>query len=343
MMLLERLAESPLLCGEGYLFELERRGYLQAGAFVPEVVLEHPEKVAQLHEEFVHAGSDVVQAFTYYAHREKLRVIGREHHLEPLNRDALAIAAGVAREHGALFAGDICNTNVFAPDDPARATAIRGMFAEQVGWIAEAGVDFVIAETFSYAEEARMALDAIKEAGLPAVVTMCIHREPLTREGLPPEDACALLEQAGADVVGLNCIRGPWTTLGFLPAIRAKVSGHVAALPVPYRTTGDAPTFQSLRDDDCDCIPGGMPFPTALEPFQCNRYEMAEFAREADRIGVRYLGICCGNAPHLIRSMAEALGRSPDASRYSPGLSKHAYFGRDPRLKEPNVGYAETL
>lgn len=188
-----------------------------------------------------------------------------------------------------------------------------------------------------------MALDAIKEAGLPAVVTMCIHREPLTREGLPPEDACALLEQAGADVVGLNCIRGPWTTLGFLPAIRAKVSGHVAALPVPYRTTGDAPTFQSLRDDDCDCIPGGMPFPTALEPFQCNRYEMAEFAREADRIGVRYLGICCGNAPHLIRSMAEALGRSPDASRYSPDMSKHAYFGSDPRLKEHNVGYAEKL
>ena len=41
----ERLAEGPVICAEGYLFELERRGYLQAGAFVPEVVLAHPDRV----------------------------------------------------------------------------------------------------------------------------------------------------------------------------------------------------------------------------------------------------------------------------------------------------------
>src|SRR5919206_715927 len=111
--LLERLADGPVICAEGYLFELERRGYLQAGAFVPEVVLEHPELVAELHREFVHAGSDVVEAFTYYAHREKLRLIGKEHDLEPLNRQALEIARAVARETGTLFAGDVCNTNVW--------------------------------------------------------------------------------------------------------------------------------------------------------------------------------------------------------------------------------------
>ena len=104
--LLERLERGPVICAEGYLFELERRGYVQAGAFVPEVVLEHPEVVAQLHREFVHAGSDVVQAFTYYAHREKLRVIGKENLLEPMNRQALAIAKEYADESGALFAGD---------------------------------------------------------------------------------------------------------------------------------------------------------------------------------------------------------------------------------------------
>src|SRR3546814_7045559 len=48
--LLERLAQGPLICAEGYLFEMERRGYLQAGAFVPEVVLEHPEAVTRLQE-----------------------------------------------------------------------------------------------------------------------------------------------------------------------------------------------------------------------------------------------------------------------------------------------------
>src|ERR671935_2241547 len=102
--LLERLARGPVICAEGYVFELERRGYLQAGAFVPEVVLEHPEVVAQLHRDFVHAGSDVVEAFTYYAHREKMRIVGKEHLLEDLNRQALRIAKEVAVETGALFA-----------------------------------------------------------------------------------------------------------------------------------------------------------------------------------------------------------------------------------------------
>ena len=84
--LITRLNEGPIMCAEGYLFAMERRGYLSAGPFVPEVVLEHPEVVTQLHREFIRAGSDVVQAFTYYGHREKLRIIGKEHLLEPMQK-----------------------------------------------------------------------------------------------------------------------------------------------------------------------------------------------------------------------------------------------------------------
>ena len=90
--LIERLNDGPVLCAEGYLFAMERRGYLQAGAFVPEVVLEHPEVLSQLHREFIRSGSDIVQAFTYYGHREKLRIIGKEQLLEPLQKNALQIA-----------------------------------------------------------------------------------------------------------------------------------------------------------------------------------------------------------------------------------------------------------
>ncbi|HEV2950570.1 MAG TPA: homocysteine S-methyltransferase family protein, partial [Actinomycetota bacterium] len=318
---------------------LERRGYIQAGAFVPEAVLDHPEKVTELHREFVHAGSDVVEAFTYYAHREKMRIVGKEDRLEELNRQALALAKEVADETGTLFAGDICNTNVFDPDDAASKNAVRAMFEEQVGWAAEAGVDFVIAETFSYAEETKMAVEAIKAAGLPAVATMIVHQEPETRDGLSLAEACAVYEQAGADVVGLNCGRGPRTMLPLLPAIVERVSCHVAALPVPYRTHEHEPTFQSLTDPHRD----GMAFPTALEPLTCNRYELAEFATEAAGLGVNYIGICCGNAPHFLRSLAEALGRTPPASRYSPDMSKHAYFGDDPTLKAENRTFAERL
>src|SRR5918995_1802912 len=168
--LLKRLETGPVICAEGYLFELERRGYLQAGAYVPEVVLDFPDQVENLHRDFLRAGSDVIEAFTYYAHREKLRLIGREGDLEPMNRQALAIAKKVAAEGDALVAGNICNTNVYKPGDSEAARQVRPMFEEQVGWAAEAGVDYIIAETISWLGEAEIALDVIKRTGLPAVV-----------------------------------------------------------------------------------------------------------------------------------------------------------------------------
>jgi betaine-homocysteine S-methyltransferase len=340
--LLERLAQGPVICAEGYLFECERRGYLQAGAFVPEVVLEHPEVVTELHREFVHAGSDVVEAFTYYAHREKLRVIQQEHLLEPMQRQALQIAKQVADETGALLAGDLSNTNVFLSDDRETHGMVREMCAEQVRWAAEAGVDFIIAETISHLGEALIALEAIKETGLPAVVTISIHRQDMTEDGFTPGEACKRLEDAGADVVGFNCQRGPNTMLPLLREARSSVSGYLAALPVPYRTHEAEPTFQSLRDPGYDNFPDGRPFPTALDPFTCNRFEIADFTREAYDIGVRYLGLCCGAAPHHIRGMAEALGRTPPASRYSADMSKHAFFGQE-RVKTEYKEMAERL
>ncbi len=340
--LLERLARGPVICAEGYLFELERRGYLQAGGFVPEVVLEHPEKVTELHREFVHAGSDVVEAFTYYAHREKLRIIGREDDLERINRGALEIARGIGDESGALVAGNVCNTNVWAGE--GSRDAVRAMFEEQVAWAAEAGVDFVIGETFSWLGEALVATEVIKAAGLTAVVTLTVHRHGNAREGASPAEACRQLEAAGADVVGINCGRGPATILPMLEEVRAAVSVPVAGLPVPYRTTESNPTFHSLRDPGApDPAIAERPFPIALEPFTCSRFEIADFTRAAQEIGVDYLGVCCGAAPHHIRAMAEALGRTPPASRYTADMSKHYAFGSDPSLQSANQEYAERM
>lgn len=335
----EMLKHGPVVCAEGYLFECERRGYLQAGAFIPEVVLDHPEVVEGLHREFVHAGSDVVEAFTYYGHRQKLRVIGKEHVLEPLNRQALSIAAGVARETGTLLAGNLSNTNVYVPGAPA-AQAVRAAFEEQVAWAAEAGVDIVIAETFSWAGEALLALEVIRAAGLPAVVTFAVHRDGAMRDGASPQDACRQAEQAGAIVVGLNCIRGPRTMLPVLERVREAVSCEVAALPVPYRTTEAEPTMQALRDPGRG---GGQAFPTGLDPFTCTRGELGEFATEALALGVRYLGVCCGAGPHHVRAVAEAVGKVPPASRYSPDMSKHSFLGTDPSIARTYQEYASNL
>ena len=337
--LMARLKDGAVICAEGYVFELERRGYLQAGAFVPEVLFEHPEVVEQLHMDFVHAGSDVTQALTYYVHREKLRVIGREKDLVPMNRAALGIAKRVARRTGTLFAGDLCNTNIYDPADSKAIKEVERIFDEQVGWAVEAGVDYFVAETLGWVGEAQIALKAIRrQSKVPAVVTFAMHQEELTRDGFTPAQACQRMEEAGADVVGLNCHRGPRTMLPLLKEIRAAVKCHVAGLPVPYRTHPAQPSFMALRDP---CCGDRMAFPDGLDPFLATRSEIFDFGREAFDAGIRYLGVCCGAGPHHIRALAESLGRHPPASRYSKDMSKHAFFGTDKRIRQIQIDYRD--
>ena len=333
--LITRLNEGPVLCAEGYLFAMERRGYLSAGAFVPEVVLEHPEVVSQLHREFIRAGSDVIQAFTYYGHREKLRIIGKEKLLEPLQKNALKIAKDAKEEFKDLdlmVCGDVANTNIYDPSNKKSNIECQKMFEEQVGWAKEAGVDFIVAETITWVEEMKIALKAIKDAGLIAVCNYSFRKGDKTRDGYTPADACKILEDNGADVVGLNCFRGPKMTMKLLPEIRKSVSCHVAALPVPYRTTEKQPNFLNQTDEGCDCIPGGNAFPVALDNFFCNRFEMAEFAKECADKKINFIGICCGAEPHHVREMAVALGRKPISYKYYPDMSKHYLHGNDDSL-----------
>ena len=110
--------------------------------------------------------------------------------------------------------------------------------------------------------------------------------------------------------------------LPIIEKIRSTVSCYVAAQPVPHKTNVLHPTFESLRTGD-----GNQAFPLALEPFLCNRFEMAAFARQARAIGVNYVGICCGGAPHYVRAMAEALGKTVPASKYSPSMELHPMLG----------------
>ncbi|PYE84317.1 homocysteine S-methyltransferase family protein [Pseudoroseicyclus aestuarii] len=329
------LDKGPVICAEGFLFELERRGYLTAGEFVPEVALEHPEALRALHVDFQRAGSDIVEAFTYNGHREKMRVIGKEELLEPLNRAALRIAREVAdNKPGNLMAGNISNTNIWDPADPARQDEVRAMFREMVGWAVEEGADIIVGETFYYAGEALAALEVAKESGLPIVLTLAPMAANELMDGTGIVETCQRLEQGGADVVGLNCFRGPQTMMPWLKKIRAAVSCHVGALPIPYRTTEAEPTFFNLSDTNgCTCpAPHGRTFPTALDPLFCNRYEIGAFGKEAYGLGVNYLGVCCGASPMHIREISEAVGLTTDASRYSERMENHFMYGTNARL-----------
>jgi betaine-homocysteine S-methyltransferase len=322
--LVERLRDGTVLGAEGYVFELERRGYIKAGPYVPEVVLDFPAAVAELHREFLRAGSDVMVALTYYAHREKLRDVGREGDLEAMNRHAVRIARDVAGEGGALVAGNICNTWAYDPDDESTRDIVRAQYAEQLGWAVDEGIDFVISETNDYLGEALIALEVIQDLRLPSMVTMATTQPEQTRDGYDYVEACRILADHGATVVGLNCDRGPAMMLPLIARVREAVDCAVAAQPVPYRTTPQSPTMESLRSDDAK-----RAFPLALEPFGCTRFEMAEFAVAARDLGVNYVGICCGAGPHHVRAMAEALGREVSAGKYSPALDLHPMYRED--------------
>ena len=327
--LADRLRSGAVLGAEGYVFELERRGYIKAGPFVPEVVLDFPDAIRELHREFLRAGAEVMVALTYYAHREKLRDVGREDDLEAMNRQAVRIAREVAREGDALVAGNVCNTWAYDPDDPATAGIVRAMYTEQLGWAAEEGVDFVISETNDYLGEALIALEVISELGLPAMVTLAPTQPDRTRDGYEYAEACRILAAEGAQIVGLNCDRGPQTTIPLIGPIREAVDCAVAMQPVPYRTNAAMPTMETLRSAE-----GERAFPVALDPFTCTRFEMAQFAVVARELGVDYVGICCGAGPHHVRAMAEALGREVPASRYSPSMDLHPMFRAELSAKD---------
>ena len=216
------------------------------------------------------------------------------------------------------------------------------MFEEMVGWAVDEGADLVIGETFYYAGEALAALEVARASGLPVVLTIAPMALEEMADGVGIVETCQRLEQAGADVVGMNCFRGLETMMPWLRQIRAAVSCHVGALPIPYRTTAEEPTFFNLSDDRARVpSPHGRTFPTALDPLYANRYEVGAFASDAAELDIRYLGVCCGASPMLVRQVAESVGRTTEASRFSENMQNHFMYGDNERLPDHIVALGD--
>src|SRR2546423_10064989 len=169
--ILERLAEGPVLGDGGYLLELEKRGYVQAGPFTPEVVLEHPAAVTELHQEFLDAGAEVLQSLAFYASKEKLAPTGFADRVGEINRSAVRLARAVARDR-ALVAANLSLTWMYDPKDRASSDKVRALFDEQLNAQLRESPDFVVAETFSWLGEARPAGASMQKTGPPLVVTV---------------------------------------------------------------------------------------------------------------------------------------------------------------------------
>jgi len=296
--ILERLRSGVVIGDGGYLLALENRGYVQAGPFTPEVTIENPNALRALHEEFINAGAEVLQVLAFYASENKLAQIGYANRLPEINRAAVKIAREVAGDC-ALVAGNLCLTWKYVEGDPKAHDECRRLFNDQIRFQMEGGVDFWICETFMHVGEARIALECAKKTRLPVMVTLGF-RGPLTDDGKTPGEAARILEGAGADIVGANCLQDPPRMLPVVAEMRKSVKCFVAAQPVAYRCTDEVPYFVGQKG-----------FPDRLDSYKLTRYDLGEFAARARELGVNYIGGCCGCEGAHIRQMARALGKKP--------------------------------
>merc|ERR1719281_2368367 len=113
----EMKAGKPIIGDGGFVFELEKRGFVKAGPWTPEATVEFPSAVRQLHREYARAGADVMQTFTFYASEDKLENRGNEaaskYGAKKINQAACDIAKEVATEFGGYYAGGICQTPIY--------------------------------------------------------------------------------------------------------------------------------------------------------------------------------------------------------------------------------------
>ncbi|MEJ7616163.1 MAG: homocysteine S-methyltransferase family protein [Pyrinomonadaceae bacterium] len=308
--ILELIKKQGVVVGDGgYLIELERRGYVDSGSqrekvgtgkgsgqFTPEIAIENPEALRQLHLEFLGAGSQVLQALTFFGTREKLKRAGYGAQTESINAAAVRIARDVAGER-ALVAGSVSRTQLFEREGRGAADYVRQLLSEQIRLLSEAGVDLLILETFFHLEEMLIALECARESALPVIATMSFRPtlEACSDDHSPSECARAMVS-AGAHIVGVNCEQEPQRMLGVLRQMRSAVDVPLAAQPAAFRTTDETPCFTRLPQ-----------FPDELEVIQIARREFTDFAHIARQEGIGYLGGCCGCNAAYIRALNEGV------------------------------------
>ncbi len=310
-------AGTPILGDGGYLLELERRGYVDSGSrrekvgtgkgsgqFTPEVVIENPDALRELHREFLSAGSQVLQALTFFATREKLSRAGYGSRTEDINRNAVKIAREVGGDR-ALIAGSVSRTQLFEREGEGAADHVRDLLKEQIRLLKDAGIDFLIAETFFHLKEMLIALECAADVGVPTLATMSFRPTlDCCTDGHTPEECAKAMIDAGALAVGANCEQEPARMLPLLWAMRNATHKPVIAQPAAFRTTDVTPCFTRLPE-----------FPDAMETIQVSRAQFEEFGATAVAEGINYVGGCCGCNAAYIRSICAGLQRDQSRNR----------------------------
>ncbi|XP_076007089.1 betaine--homocysteine S-methyltransferase 1-like [Genypterus blacodes] len=318
--ILDRLNAGEVVVGDGgYVMQLERRGYVKAGHWTPEAAVEYPEAVRQLHREFLRAGANVIQTFTFYCSEDKLEISGNVTEITgaQINSAACDLAREVAYEGGALVAGGVSQTPSYLKTH--NETEVKAIFKKQMDDFLKKDVDFLIVEYFEHVEEAVWAVEVLKTSTKPVGATLCISPQG-DMNGVPPGECAVRLVKAGADMVGINCHLDPLTSVGTVKLMKegldkAGLKAHLMVQPLGFLTPECNHTgYVSLPE-----------FPFALETRVVTRWDIHKFAREAYKAGIRYIGGCCGFEPYHIRAIAEEL--AAERGFLPPASEKHGPWG----------------
>jgi betaine-homocysteine S-methyltransferase len=351
--LLDRLRDGIVIGDGGFAMTLEKRGYVKAGPWTPECVVEHPEAVLQLHKEFIRCGADVAQAFSFYASEDKLNNRGNTagaHTVDKINSEAAALAIKAAKEVegelGPLTAGGISQSPSYLNRDGKEK--VKEEFKKQLRQFKN--LDFLICEYFEHIEEMEWAIHACKEViaeemkeGLPKkaiCATMCIGVEG-DMHGVSAGECAVRMAKAGANVVGVNChfdIAGSLETMQIMKDALDDKNLLIKGAPKVGKDKLQQPSHmnrkvylmcQPLAFHTPDAGKQGFidlpEFPFALEARTCTRWDMHKYARDAYKMGIRYIGGCCGFEPYHIRAIAEELEN--ERGKLCAASDKHGEWG----------------
>ena len=271
---------------------LQKEG-MPAGVCPELWILEHPEILQRLQREYAEAGTDIVYAPTFTANRIKLKEFGLEQRIGELNRRLVELSREAVGDR-AFVAGDLTMTGEqLAPVGRLDFEELIDIYKEQVGYLAEAGVDMLVIETMMSLQEARAALIAAKETapGLPVMVTMTFEGDGRSLFGTDAATAAVVLSSLGADAVGANCSTGPDQMAEVIHRM-----AEVTDIPIIAKPNAGLPCL----DENGQTVYG---------------LDAEGFGREMEilwKAGAGILGGCCGSTPEHIRAMTRRLsGKSP--------------------------------
>ncbi len=265
--------------------------------------LKNPALVAQIHHDYIMAGAQVVMTNTFGANRFKLADHGLADKVTEINRAGVELArkAVDASFKAVLVAGDVGPLGVrLAPFGRVQLEQARAAFAEQIGALAEAGADVIIIETITDLYEACEAIYAARDVcALPVIASMTFTRDDRTLLGDSPSKVALKLQEAGADVIGVNCSGGPAQILRIVKEMK-RVAPEARYSVMPNAGWPER-------------VGGRIMYPAGPEYF-------GDYALAFRHAGVALIGGCCGTTPEHIRAMQVALEKTPE-SEYTNGLS----------------------